>query len=234
MKVAFTPCPNDTALWDACIHGMVPSPMCIEPVLEDIETLNVAALHETYPLTKISAILYHEIREDYDIFPVGTAFARHTGPKIVAKTKDVDINNATVVTPGVHTSAHAALCHFYAPKKIITAPYNRILEQVESGTADAGVIIHETRFIFTELGFYELADLGALYQQQYKTPLPLGLYVIHRSVPAHTTEALIAMAKSSLQHFFSTKHLSPFILANAPESSEDSIRQHIEMFLHQI
>ncbi len=248
LNAAFSPCPNDTFAFDAWVHNKIAAPFTLKPVLLDIWQLNQHALMGSYPITKVSAYCLGKITKDYVMLPTGCATGFDNGPKLVAKKpySTGELQNLVVAVPGEHTTAHLLLELLVGkPKKILFLAYHQIVPALLAGVCDAGVIIHETRFTYQQHGLVQLADLGALFAQEFKLPIPLGMVVIKRdlgkTIYNQATKALqasIAYAKmnpkSSLEYVQSAsqeidptviqKHIDLYVNAETYEISQDSLQ----------
>jgi 5,8-dihydroxy-2-naphthoate synthase len=176
LDVAFSPCPNDTFIFDGWVHGKITSPFQIKTHLADIQQLNIWAKEGKYPVTKVSAFCMKSIFSTYEMLPVGAAVSFH-GPKLVARSLfDLkDLPKKIIAVPGMDTTAYLLVCDLFGKcADIISGRYEQIIDLVLSGRADVGVLIHETRFTFQRHTVVELADLGILFYEKYKLPIPLG------------------------------------------------------------
>ncbi len=232
MKIALSPCPNDTYLFHAWITGEVGEELPIEPYYADIQQLNEWALMRRYPLIKISISLYPEIEKDYELLPVGAALGFNCGPKLIAKTPfpPEEISQCRVAIPGLHTTAHFLLNRLLPPpKEKLFCLYHEVAALINAGVVDCGLIIHESRFTFAQAGLHEIVDLGSLWHQQTELPLPLGGLALSRS---HPKAPIISILKASLAaaHRSPEKAL-PFILHHSQEKDPHIVLQHIATYV---
>lgn len=233
MKFAFSPCPNDTFAFDALIQKRVPSPVTIDPVLHDIDTLNELALSSTFPISKVSAYCLGKITSEYVMLQTGAAVSKSGGPKLVSLQPFCNIQDAVVAVPGKYTTA-ALLLELLVekPKKIIFLPYHEIVPALLQGKCTAGVIIHETRFTYHLHGLHEIYDLGVLFQDRFHSEIPLGVIVAKRSLQSETLQLLTTAIQESVA--FAKAHPEqslPFVLAHAQEKDLDIIKKHIDYFV---
>lgn len=233
LKFAFSPCPNDTFAFEALVHKRIACPVSIEPIFHDIDTLNQHALAGSYPISKVSAYCLGLITEEYVMLPTGAAVSAHSGPKLVSKDKNCKIQEATIAIPGTYTTA-ALLLELLVekPKKIISLPYHEIVPALLAGVCSAGLIIHETRFTYHEYGLHEIADLGTLFQERYHCPIPLGVIVAKRALPASLRGDLTTAIQKSVSFAKAHPHISQsFVLAKAQEKDASIIQKHINYFV---
>lgn len=228
MKLAFSPCPNDTFLFHPWVHGMIESELDPEPELADLATLNRWAGEGGFPLIKVSFHALGHLLDHYQALPVGAAIGPY-GPKLIAREGfPLDqLESKRVALPGRLTTAHLLLqllCPQPAMKRFCR--YNEVTELINLGHVDAGVIIHEQRFTYASQGFVEVCDLG----EMWEGPVPLGCLAVRRDFPhiPHLTEIL----RTSLQISQCNPNLSrPYVLHHAQEKDPAIIRDHINAYV---
>jgi 5,8-dihydroxy-2-naphthoate synthase len=171
-------------------------------VLEDIETLNQKAREETYDITAMSFHAYAYLADRYALLPCGASFGDRYGPIVVTKGslgKD-GLKKKRVAVPGKWTTAYLAL-RLYEPEiEAVFTPFDRILETVAQGEADAGVVIHEGQLTFASAGLRKLVDLGAWWHTETQLPLPLGGNGIRKSLDAGIIHKVAKLLKESIQY----------------------------------
>lgn len=235
MKVALSPCPNDTYLFHAWIEGFVGQDIPPDAVFADIQKLNESALTDTFSLIKLSFHSLSRLWHAYQLLPVGSALGNHCGPKIISKMPFSleELPTKTIAVPGEGTTAHLLLERLLPPaKKKVFCLYHEIVSLVDQGIADCGVIIHESRFTFQTLGFVEIADLGEMWYEETLAPLPLGGLAISRRVPDATKKRIVAILRESLRYAQVNPQSSlPFILHHSQEKEEISVRKHIATYV---
>lgn len=237
ISIAFSPCPNDTFLFHAWATGRIAKQFPIQPVLADIQNLNEWALQSKYPLIKISMSCLGHILDDYHLLPVGCALGSGVGPKLIAK-KGLQLDQlsgCTVAIPGKNTTA-GLLYDWLLPKpaKKVFSTYDQIAPMIASGQVDAGVIIHETRFTFQNLGLEEIADLGQLWEVKYKMPLPLGGIAMRRDLSQDTQQGWIkALQESLLFAWLNPQASANYVLKFSQEKNPKVVGQHISTYVTQ-
>ncbi len=154
----------------------------IEPVVSDIQTLNEWAIEGRLEVTALSAGAYPFVADRYVLLPHGASFGDGYGPVVVGR-GDVDLRDVEIVTPGRLTTARRVL-ELALGEGIRTRdlPFDEVLEEVLSGRAEAGLVIHEGQLTYAQSGLEKLLDLGVWWQEQVALPLPLGLVAIRRDV----------------------------------------------------
>jgi len=229
LTCAYSTCPNDTFAF--CQLAREPG---IEIHLHDVETLNRMAFEETFDVTKLSFHAWLLVRDKYQLLNVGAALGRGCGPLVVAP-KDLGLKpDATIAVPGEYTTAHLLL-RLWNPNlgNRVFMPFDRIMDAVESGEADAGVIIHEGRFVFEGRGFQCLEDLGDWWERKTGLPIPLGCIAARKSLGAELIAEFEARLKSSIQSAFDDPSSTiGYVKAHAQELDDEVIRKHIETYVN--
>lgn len=234
MKIAYSPCPNDTFLFDAWVHGKIASPITPEPVLADIQQLNSWAIAAMYPVTKVSTYMLGKITSDYSMLKTGAAIC-HAGPKIIAKKPFdlVDLPKMRLAIPGKETTAYLllrTLCP--APKSILECRYDEIPHLLQIDACDAGLIIHETRFTFEAMGFTEIADLGTLFHERFGCPVPLGVVVARRDLASHIRKKIEEAMQESLAYARKNPLSSrEYVLKMSQEKDASVVFEHIKTYV---
>jgi 1,4-dihydroxy-6-naphthoate synthase len=208
----------------------------IQETLHDVETLNRMAFDQRLDATKLSFYAWLEVRENYRLLTSGAALGYGCGPLVIAPqalTLD-DMAACRIVLPGQWTTAHL-LFRLWAPMahRRIFLPYDRIFDALRDGTADAGVIIHESRFTFQAAGFLPVVDLGAWWEQRTGLPIPLGCIAVHRRVPEEIALGLEEGIRRSIllarQDFEGCRE---FIRHHAQEMSAEVQQAHIATYVN--
>jgi 1,4-dihydroxy-6-naphthoate synthase len=235
--VAISPCPNDTFCFQHLAEGTVASPISVSLSFHDIETLNILSQTSMpYDITKVSTACLNSIGEEYVPLSSGAAFAINGGPIVVAKNLfDIhDLPKVRIAIPGRYTSAFVALSVLYGrPERIVEMPSSEIFGSVVDGYVDAGLVIHEARFVYPSYGLYQIVDIGDAYFSRFHTPLPLGVIVARRSLGPQVLDSLSDTLRRSIQEARKRNSLSPFVLSRATELHPDTIWQHINHYVTQ-
>ncbi len=242
MLTGFSPCPNDTFMFDGLVHRRVPCPgYFFEPVMEDIEQLNLRAVtgEGALSLTKLSVATLGRVADRYRVLDAGAALGRGVGPLVVCSaTRMVDsldeLAGARVAIPGKHTTANLLL-RIFGPRDIqpILMRFDEIMDAVAEGRVDAGVVIHESRFTYAARGLARIADLGESWERDTGLPLPLGVICTHRDLEPDESEAITAALAASIDLAWKEPALSwDFIRAHSQELSEEVCRKHIELYVN--
>jgi 1,4-dihydroxy-6-naphthoate synthase len=237
VKIAISPCPNDTYLFYAWIGKVVGADLPIEPLYADIEQLNQWALAATFPLIKLSFPCFAKVLHAYELLPVGLALGFNCGPKIVAKTffPYKELSSKRIAIPGKETTAHLLLSKLPSqPKNKLFCLYHEVISLVQKGVVDCGLIIHESRFTFQQAQLVEIADLGEIWHAQTKAPLPLGGLAIAREIAEATKQQIITHLRTSLRYADSNwREVLPFVLKHSQEKDPLIVRKHIDTYVNE-
>ena len=238
LTLGFSPCPNDTFIFDALVNKKIDAEgFDFEVVLEDVQTLNNWALEGRLDLSKISYGVLPLIIDDYVMLNSGGALGQGVGPLLIAKNeiKDLSIvDNFSIAVPGVNTTANM-LFSFAFPnaknKKFFV--FDRIMDAVLNEEVDAGVIIHESRFTYKDRGLINLIDLGDYWEKQTNAPIPLGGIIIKRSFNTGVQQKLQRLIKRSIEYSLENyPEISSYVISHSHELSEDVMRKHIELYVN--
>ncbi len=237
LKVAISPCPNDTHVFGPWLLGLTgkPAPDLSTVDFCDIQELNSLAVRGGHDLIKISAVMVPRMADAYQVLHCGAALGDDCGPLLVAKSPEITGRGSwRVALPGADTTA-SYLFHSVYPgvENIEYVRFSEIEEAVLSGAADAGVLIHETRFSYAAKGLSLVADLGEIWTRRSGTPIPLGLIAIRRSLP----ESIKALVASGLSLSIDLAQcggnaLEDFIRRHAAEMDDEAIRKHIALYVN--
>ncbi len=186
LTIGYSPCPNDTYIFYALVHGRVRAPgIEFRERLEDVETLNQRALGGELDITKASYHALGHVRERYALLRSGGALGRGCGPLVVVRpgTKIEDLRSGTIAAPGKLTTAFLLL-RLFDPElqNLAVMPFDRIMQAVADGSVTAGLIIHESRFTYPLYGLEKLLDLGEWWERHSAMPIPLGCILAKRSL----------------------------------------------------
>lgn len=237
LTLGFSPCPNDTFIFHALIHGLVPTPgLHFSARLEDVETLNRLALATSLDLTKVSYHAFGRLRRDYVLLRSGGALGRGCGPLVVARRRVsmTDLRGQRIAIPGELTTANLLLqLYGNGYDNVLILPFDRIMEAIVDGSVAAGVIIHESRFTYQRLGLVQIADLGAWWEGETGLPIPLGGILACRSLGPETIATIESSLRASVDYAFAHPSASRnYIKAHAQELDDAVIDQHIALYVN--
>ncbi len=235
--LGFSPCPNDTFIFDALVNGQIdPGPFRFHLHLEDVQTLNEWALQGKLDISKISYGVWPLLQNNYQLLDAGGALGSGVGPLLIARQPIApgEINRMRIAIPGRNTTAHLLFSMAFPDalnKEFLV--FHDIENAVLEGRADAGVIIHENRFTYAAKGLVKLVDLGAYWEEQLDCPIPLGGIVVRRSMEPALASLLNEKIQESIRWSWKQyPNLSPFIREHAQEMDPAVMRQHIELYVN--
>lgn len=237
LTLGYSPCPNDTFIFYGLIHGRISCPgISFKERLEDVETLNTLALAGELDLTKISYHAFGHLRKDYCLLRSGGALGRSCGPLLVAKqaTDMEQLRGKRIAIPGQLTTANLLL-QLYGEgyENLLILPFHEIMAAVISGQADAGVIIHESRFTFQQHGLKQVLDLGQWWEEESGGPIPLGGILAKRSLGAKLIQQLDSSLRASVAYAFANPaEPQTYIKRHAQELEDRVIREHIGLYVN--
>ena len=236
LSLGFSPCPNDTFIFDAMLHGRIDTEgLDFEVFMEDVEALNRRAFAGEIAVTKLSYHAFAHLTHQYALLHSGSALGNNCGPLLVARTAmtDQQINAAAIAIPGKMTTANLLLSLAYpqALDKRETL-FSAIEDAVLEGHVDAGLIIHENRFTYMQKGLVKLIDLGEYWETSTGLPIPLGGIVVRRDIPAAIQQKINRVLRRSVEYAFThPAEVMPFVRQHA-QSMEDSVMQaHIDLYV---
>ncbi len=238
LTFGFTPCPNDTFAFHALVHGLVDTPIRVQPVLLDIEELNRRAHESAFDLTKLSVGAFAAVGTRYRLLRSGAALGHGVGPLVVAR-EPRPLDEAVrglVAIPGRETTAFRLLqLAASSLGDVVELRYDRILGAVERGEADAGLIIHESRFTYADHGLAKVADLGAWWEAETGLPVPLAGICAHADLDPVVVDAAERAIRASVAHAFAHPDASrAFVRAHAQEMSDDVCEAHIRLYVNEL
>ncbi len=185
IKLAHSPDSDDAFMFYALATHKLSTPgFKYSHVLSDIQTLNEAALSETYDVTAVSFAAYPTLRDNYILLDCGASFGEGYGPIVVTSKslKKEELAGKRVGVPGLKTTAYLTLKLFEPNFEAVVMPFDKILDAVQSGLVEAGLLIHEGQLLFPQLGLHRVVDLGIWWQEQTGLPLPLGGNAVRRAL----------------------------------------------------
>jgi 1,4-dihydroxy-6-naphthoate synthase len=239
MKIGFSPCPNDTFIFDALVNNKLANSEMLDVYMADVDELNRKALNADLDITKLSFGVLAEASKQYQVLDAGSALGFGCGPLLISKnpiSPDAsEINRLRIGIPGETTTANLLLSMaFPEAKNKVVMLFSEIEEAVLSGKIDAGLIIHENRFTYHERGLYKIIDLGEYWEKRTGLPIPLGCIVVKRSLPENQKKAIGKSIRNSVEFAFANREGSMhYVAEHAQEMSQDVMKQHIALYVNE-
>lgn len=237
LKLGYSPCPNDTFIFYGLTHGRVPVPgASVAERLEDVETLNQLALEGALELTKISYHALGHLRERYVLLRSGGALGRGCGPLVIAPRPlaMAELRGRRIAIPGQLTTANLLL-QLYGEgfDQLVVLPFDQIMPAVLRGEVEAGVIIHESRFTYRQLGLHQVLDLGAWWEADSGMPIPLGGILARRDLGAALIRKVEQAVAASVAYAFAHREEPrQYIKRHAQELDDTVIDSHIGLYVN--
>lgn len=239
LTLAYSPCPNDTYIFSALTHGLLDASPKVRVHLEDIENLNNSALKADYELTKVSYGAIPLLMEDYRILRAGGALGRGCGPLLITRpgtgTSLEDFADKLIAIPGEMTTAFMLLrLALNKRPQTLALRFDRIVQAVVDGTADAGLIIHESRFTYQDEGLVKVIDLGDWWESQTGMPIPLGAILVRRdlddALAASVNDAIVRSLRFARDN---DSRVMKYVRQHATEMQEEVMRKHIDLYVNE-
>jgi 1,4-dihydroxy-6-naphthoate synthase len=250
LTLGFSPCPNDTFIFDALIHHKIDTEgLTFDVHYQDVETLNQGAFRGDLSITKLSYFAFAHVTNQYQLLDAGSALGFGVGPLLITKHPErvspllddlqrQDKDRASlpfkVAIPGQYTTAHFLLSlafpRWEVKKEVLFSEIENLVRQEEM---DFGVIIHENRFTYEAKGLHKVIDLGAYWESKKQLPIPLGGIVVKKDLDEELKQKINRVLRKSIQYAFDhPKEGLDYIRSHAQEMEDHVISQHIELYVN--
>lgn len=236
LALAHSPCPNDTFIFHAWSHGLLPGAPPVAVTFADVDVTNTAAQRGDFDVVKVSYAALPWLLAEYALLPCGGALGRGCGPLVLAAagTEPAALCGARVVVPGDRTTAYLLFrlwCKGFAPSTVDILAFDKIMPAVADGRYDAGLVIHEARFTYPDYGLACLVDLGEWWEAGTGLPIPLGAILARRSLDLGRLAAVI---RDSVEYAWAHPTASAgYVAAHAQELAPQVQRQHIDLYVNE-
>ncbi|SPF44133.1 1,4-dihydroxy-6-naphtoate synthase [Candidatus Desulfosporosinus infrequens] len=244
MNITISPCPNDTFVFHAWVHGLIPGASKIDVSYADIDITNTLAASSKGPdVVKISYAALPWVLSEYALLPCGGALGKGCGPLVLTSNNVSDNNDPArlsgrrVAVPSERSTAYL-LFRLWAAQhvpggvgEIVVLPFHEIMPAVRDGLVDAGLVIHEARFTYPSYGLTLLADLGSWWEGDTNLPIPLGAIVARRSL---NLAAITGWIQASVHYAWTHPEESKeYVLQHSQELSTDVTQAHIKLYVNE-
>ncbi|OJW17133.1 1,4-dihydroxy-6-naphthoate synthase [Mucilaginibacter sp. 44-25] len=244
LTIGFSPCPNDTFIFDALIHHKIDTEgLDFEVFYDDVETLNQKAFRGELDITKLSYHAFAYAVDKYVLLDAGSALGFGVGPLLICKDDAEELrerlNNGDtdvkIAIPGKYTTANFLLSlAFPEATNKQELVFSDIENAVLDGRVDVGLIIHENRFTYQDKGLHKIIDLGDYWEKRTGCAIPLGGIVANRNLPADVQHKINRVIRKSVEFAFANpKSGLEYIRSHAQEMSEEVMYKHIELYVNQ-
>ena len=238
LTLGFSPCPNDTFIFDALIHKKVDTEgLDFEVFYDDVETLNQKALNSELDISKLSFHAFAYVANNYALLDAGSALGFGVGPILISKSEFKPTQlpaDVRVGIPGKYTTANFLLSLAYPT---LTNKVEMLFSEIENALMndeiDLGLIIHENRFTYEEKGLHKVMDLGEYWETETGGAIPLGGIVIKRELPEEAKLKVNRVLQRSVEFAFANpKSAKDFIRSHAQEMDEAVMYKHIGLYVN--
>ncbi|MDC0760890.1 1,4-dihydroxy-6-naphthoate synthase [Brevibacillus sp. AG] len=245
MKIAFSPCPNDTFVFHAWAHDLIPGAPKLDIMYADIDITNtLAAQGEGPEVMKISYAALPWVMDNYSLLPCGGALGRGCGPLVLTQGNSGEsandparLSNKLVAVPSERSTAYLLFRLWAAQNvpggvgEIVVMPFHEIMPAVRDGKIDAGLVIHEARFTYQNYGLSLMTDLGNWWESDTNLPIPLGAIIAKKSMDI---EALTNWTRSSVEYAWANPTASQqYVMSHAQELSLEVAQAHINLYVNE-
>jgi 5,8-dihydroxy-2-naphthoate synthase len=238
LSLGYSTCPNDTYIFHAMVHQIVPcAGIDFSVSLKDVEALNQDARARVLDVSKLSFAALGHLNGSYGLLRSGAALGRGCGPLIISR-PDADLDKlgqSRVATPGLWTTANLLLGMYSSTTpRLFAISFDKIMPAVARGDVDFGVIIHEGRFTYPDHGLVKQVDLGEWWEETTGLPIPLGGIAIKREHSGETAQKIEELLRRSVAHARSHPQASAdYVKMHAQEMDDAVIAQHIDLYVNE-
>jgi len=237
LSLGFSPCPNDTFIFDAMVHHKVDTEgLEFELSMTDVEELNRMAFRKELDVSKVSFHAFLFLSASYILLDSGSALGFGAGPLLISNRfiQQDEFSKLKVAIPGKYTTANLLFSLAY-PNCISKTEllFSEIEQAVLDDKVDAGVIIHENRFTYQEKGLVKINDLGDFWEKYTGGPIPLGGIVACKSLPSDVIDRFSRVLRRSVDYALENKEIGDFVRCNAQEMSLEVMQKHIELYVNE-
>ncbi|WP_151774346.1 1,4-dihydroxy-6-naphthoate synthase [Streptomyces abyssomicinicus] len=242
LRIAFSPCPNDTFVFDAWAHGRIPGAPALDVTFADIDITNGMAERGELDVLKVSYAVLPYVLDEYALLPCGGALGRGCGPLVLTRDAGdpAGLAGRTVAVPSERSTAYLLFRLWAAAEvpggvgEIVVMPFHEIMPAVRDGKVDAGLVIHEARFTYQNYGLHKLADMGEHWEATTGLSIPLGAIIARRSLGAGTLNRLADAARASVRAAWADPGTTrPYVMEHAQEMDPAVADQHIALYVNE-
>lgn len=242
LSIAYSPCPNDTFIFHAWAHGLIPGAPVLAVTTVDIDVTNKLAEQGSLDILKVSYAALPYMLDTYALLPCGGAVGRGCGPLVLTRdaARPEDLRGRTVAVPSTRSTAHL-LFRLWAARAVpggvgdvITMPFHDIMPAVRDGEIGAGLVIHEARFTYAQFGLHCVADMGEAWEAETGHPIPLGAIVARRALGPRRLGAVADAIRASVRYAWDHPSASrEYVMDSAEAMSPEVADQHIGLYVNE-
>jgi len=235
LTLGFSPCPNDTFIFDAMVHHKLDTEgLDFEVFFADVEQLNKWAFQGKLDITKLSYNAFTHCVNDYALLDSGSALGNNCGPLLIKKPNTILTTKSKIAIPGKYTTANMLLnIAFPLHQNKVETLFSKIENEVLGGKVDAGLIIHENRFTYKEKGLEKVKDLGEFWEEETGLPIPLGGIVVKRAFPLSVQQKIERVLRKSVEYAIANPNSSiEYVNCHAQEMEKEVVDAHIALYVN--
>ena len=236
LTLGFSPCPNDTFIFDAMVHQKIDTEgLEFKVVFADVESLNKWAFEGKLDVTKLSYNAFTNCVDDYALLDSGSALGNNCGPLLIKKQNTILTKESKIAIPGKYTTANMLLeIAFPEYKNKIETLFSNIESDVLDGTVDAGLIIHENRFTYQDKGLEKVKDLGEFWEEKTALPIPLGGIIVKRNLNVDLQKKVERILRKSVEYAFENREDSAeYVKLHSQEMTKEVVDAHINLYVNE-
>jgi 1,4-dihydroxy-6-naphthoate synthase len=236
INIGISPCPNDIFIFGPIMRGIIKTDLSFDFRLDDVENLNKSAIDGFFDVVRVSYGVLPHIIFKYKILTCGGALGHKNGPIVVSKKYDSieELKGKKIAVPGFNTTAFLLFKTFFGELfHFVEMRFDKILAAIDLGMVDAGIIIHEGRFVYQNFGLTLLSDLGELWEERFSLPIPLGAIAIKNEILDLST-CIKGLIKDSIKHSFEYfEDSKEFCKKYSQELDDNVLENHISYFVNE-
>ncbi|RKN41719.1 1,4-dihydroxy-6-naphthoate synthase [Streptomyces hoynatensis] len=242
LALAYSPCPNDTFVFHAWAHGLLPGAPAVDVTFADIDVTNGLAERGEGDVLKVSYAVLPWVLGEYALLPCGGALGRGCGPLVLTREpgEPAELAGRTIAVPSERSTAYL-LFRFWAEAmvpggvgEVRVLPFHEIMPAVRDGRVDAGLVIHEARFTYQRFGLHRLADMGEFWEGTTGHPIPLGAIIARRSLGEERLARITEAIRASVRYAWADPAASrEYVLAHAQEMEPAVADAHIGLYVNE-
>jgi 5,8-dihydroxy-2-naphthoate synthase len=237
ITLGHSPDPDDAFMFYALADSRIDTgDLSFRHVIEDIETLNRRAMKAELDVTAVSLHAYAYVLDQYALLSSGASMGEGYGPIVIARRpmEAEELKRVKIAVPGLMTTAYLLLRLCVGEVDSVVVPFDKIMDAVEAGTADAGLLIHEGQLTYSGRGFAKVIDFGEWWQDETGLPLPLGGNAIRKSLGPDLIARVSGLLRESIE--YGLAHRAPAVrhsMAYGRGMAEDLTDKFVGMYVNQ-
>lgn len=238
ITVAHSPDSDDAFMFYALAKGLLDTNgLKVNQAFNDIQSLNKEAMTGRYEVTAISFAAYPHVKDKYMLMPCGASMGENYGPVLVAPkelTRE-ELLKARIAIPGEMTTAYLTLRLYQPGLNVFEVPFNQIIEEVQAGNYDAGLLIHEGQLTYQAEGLKKIVNLGEWWHEQTGLPLPLGGNVIRKDLGKEMIEEVTVLIRRAIEYALENREQAlEYALTFSRDLPTDLADKFVHMYVNKL